>query len=405
MNELVPVEPKEKVDNHTKKICLESAIRNLIKDDPFHGIMLQCINIKYTEIIPTAAITFNPKASQYEVMLNPNFFCGLEVNQRVAVLFHEILHFTNKHLFRLPFLTATPEDRKLYNIAGDMSINQYIRHLPDGCVDVKMWKMDDGNQFPLLKSMEEYYNLLKTQTKNNKKTMDGYKEFDQHMWDALTEEEKETMLKEAKKLIQRTIEKSVYAHSTMPEHIKDLLNEIETLATGINYRNLLKKAIKKTISAMDRDGTWVRPNKRYGVMAKGTKLGALPSINQYADTSGSISRTELNAFLNVMSGFLKAGTKKCMLGLWHTELYYKKQFRLNSQIAEDALQSGGTCVESVIKDINKALPNLSIILTDGYYEDCKIKPKAEIIWVISKGGNKEHPMKQYGKTILLDKIL
>lgn len=394
--------------------ALQSALYYLCNQQPFYGALLQELVIKYTPGVPTAGISFNKDMDQFEIYLNPEFFCNLTTEQRVAVMHHEILHFTNKHLFRLPFLTAKEEDRQLYNMAGDMSINQYIPNLPEGCIDVKDWKQEKPGKtakdkpteepFPTFQSMETYYELLKNNKKANQKNFEGYKEFDSHDWEQLDEETKKKMLEEAKKVLKRTIEKTSQTHSSVPDSIKDLLQEIETLTSSLNYKQILKQVLKRTVSATDRESTWKRPNKRYGIASPGTKIGMLPKLNFYIDTSGSISHSELNGFLDIMSNFLKVGSRECTLVLWHTAIYYKKKYKLKSQLEQDQVESGGTAINCVLSDIKKSNPNLSIILTDGYYDSSNIKPTSEVLFIISKGGSQNHPLKHIGKTILLEGI-
>lgn len=401
-----------------KKLALQSAIFNLTAQQAFYGSLLQEITLKYTERLPTAAMAFNDKTGHYEMYINPNFFCSLTNEQRVAVFHHEILHFTNKHLFRLPFIGAKEQDRKLYNIAADMAINQFIKGLPEGCVDVKQWKMDDGSLFPVHRAMEEYYELIKKELKKQKKSkkdgketkgnveemLGNYKEFDQHAWESLDEETKKKMLDEAKKVLKRTIEKSVYSHSSTPGEVKDLLQEIDTLSNKMNYKQILKNAIKKTVSFSDRENTWKRPNKRYGVYSPGKKMGELPQLNFYVDTSGSISHTELNEFLSVMDNFLQAGTRTCSLGMWHTALYEKKKYKLKNRIRQEEIQSGGTDVTCVMKDIKDSKPDLSIILTDLFFDLPQIEAKSEVIFIVSKGGNRRTDFPKNYKIIYLEDL-
>lgn len=395
--------------------ALQSSLYYLCIQQPFFGALLQEIVIKYTPRVPTAGISFNKNLDQFEIYLNPEFFCALPVEQRIDVLHHEILHFTNKHLFRLPFLTATEEDKQLYNMAGDMSINQYLPNLPEGVINVKDWKQEVPGKtpkakptevpFPTFQSMEVYYELLKNNKNANQKQFEGYKEFDVHDWETLDEETKNKMLEEAKKVLKRTIEKTAHTHSAVPESIKDLLQEIETLTSALNYKQILKQVLKRTVSATDRESTWKRPNKRYGIAAPGTKIGMLPRLGMFLDTSGSISHTELNQFLDVVSGFLKVGSRECTLSLWHTSLYEKRKFKLKDNLKQEEIESGGTAINCVLADIKKSKYDLSIICTDGYFESSSIIPTSEVLFVISKGGNKNHPLAHIGKTVMLEGLL
>lgn len=406
MNEPIVITQSE------KQKALQSSVYHLCDRETFYGGLLQELCMKYSEQLPTAGITFNKEQSQFEIYINPKFFCSLTTDQRVAVLHHEILHFTNKHLFRLPFLTAKEEDRKLYNIAGDMSINQYIKNLPDGCVDVKDWKYEvpstsKGKKptiepFPLLQSMETYYDLIKNNKEINKDKLKDYKEFDVHDWDEMDDITKQKMLDEAKKVVRRTVEKSTTGHTKIPDSIQDLLKEIETLAATLSYKDILKRAIKKTVCAVNREGTWKKPNKRYGAVAQGSKISLLPRLFMYIDSSGSISHVEMNEFLNVVSGFLKIGARECTLLLWHTSVYYKTKYKLHGKLENENIQSGGTDLDCVFTSIKQCNPNLSIILTDGYYDSSSIPVTNEVVFIISKGGNQNHPMAHIGKTVMLE---
>lgn len=391
-----------------KERALQSSLYYLCQNQPFYGALLQELTLMYTTKVPTAGIAFNQVRDQFEVYLNPDYFCNLTVDQRTAVLHHEILHLTNRHLFRLPFLTAKEDERKLYNIAGDMAINQYIPHLPAGCVDVKDWKEKGSGgsiqPFPLFQSMETYYEKLKNNQKVNQEMMDGYKQFDVHDWEALDEATKQRMLEEAKKIVKRTIDKTSTSHSSVLDSIKDLLEEIETLSAALGYKSILRRVLKRTVSSTDRESTWKRTNKRYGLAAPGTKLGMLPRLSFYLDSSGSISTTELNLFLDIMSNFLKVGSRECSLSLWHTSLYYKKKYKLRERLDPEEVESGGTDVTCVMEDIRKSRPNLSIILTDGYYDASDVAVTSAVLFIISKGGNKHHPLQHLGQTIMLEGI-
>lgn len=290
----------------------------------------------------------------------------------------------------------------------DMAINQYIRSLPEGCVDVQYFQTDDGQPFPKFATAEVYYDLLKDNPdamKNAAKNMkdagmqikgdeafgDG-ETLDQHAWDALSDEEKKQMAEEMKKMVKRTMEKTQYGKTDLPDGIKDLIEEIDTFLNKMNYKQILQSAIKKSVSFTDRANTWKRPNKRYGVVAQGTTLAKLPELWELVDTSGSISVKELNEFLAVVDGFLKAGSRKCMVGFWHTKLYKLKKYKLGQKIKQEEIESGGTDMTDTITKINEKRPDLSIILTDGYY-DTTVLPETECVIVISDGGTLDHPLK------------
>ena len=142
----------------------------------------------------------------------------------------------------------------------------------------------------------------------------------------------------------------------------------------------------------------------HGETVAGSIMGNLPHLMIFNDSSGSISVEEQNTYLRIMDGFLTAGSRRCTLAFWHTSLYYKKPYRKGGEIKADEIESGGTDVGCVLEEIKKSKPDLSLILTDGYYSAVDIDIKSDVIFIISKNGNRDHPMKHIGRTILLDLI-
>ena len=125
---------KEAVTTEEKAKALQSGIFNVGKKQAFVGSILQCMNITYTHILPTAAVAFNGDNKRWDMYINPYFFCKkLSPLHQEAVLLHEISHVLHKHPMRVPFIKLSPRKRRLMNIAADMAINQGIPNLPRGC--------------------------------------------------------------------------------------------------------------------------------------------------------------------------------------------------------------------------------------------------------------------------------
>lgn len=387
---------------------------------------------------------------------------------RAAVLQHEINHITNKHPFRVPFLKISSRKRQLMNIAADMAINQYITGLPEGCdqcatspngrcVPIKMpdgsvemqpnencpghcifvenyHDIDEKNgaKVPWKKEqpMEHYYEKLLTKLDDpDNEDVDGEGDgqgmkgaggqgnagggadsgslpqtIDEHMWDGAAEEK--DMLEATEDLIKRAMIKQKLSFDELPGSIKDLLQEIKTRKSELDYRSMILMAIKKSASGHERKHTWTRKSKRFGNKAPGTKVGDLPKLNLYLDTSGSISTEELNEFLGIVDNFLKAGSRKCRLNLFHTENYYSVDYKMGDRLDKSKVQSGGTCLKGSFEDIAKRRPDLAIFVTDGCYGNVEFEkmlpPTIKFpttLFIISRQGTIEHPIKRLGTTI------
>jgi uncharacterized protein YfcZ (UPF0381/DUF406 family) len=144
---------EEEVPVEVMKQCLATGIYDVGKSHVFIAGVLQCLNIYYSHMLPTAGVMFNADQKRWDMAINPHFFCRkMSQEQRKAVLLHEIAHLSNKHPFRVPFLKIHKTKRQLMNIGADMAINQYIQNLPKGCPEcppIEMQQQGMGCQNPL----------------------------------------------------------------------------------------------------------------------------------------------------------------------------------------------------------------------------------------------------------------
>lgn len=435
---------KEYVSQEDKSRCLATAIYSCSKNHPFLGSVLQCLNISYGHTIPTAGIMFNTDAKRWDMLINPYFFCKkLNDDQRRAVLLHELNHITHKHPLRVPFLKISARKRMLMNIAADMAINQFIKDLPKGCnqcppvessqpcpnemcpgrcIDVNDYydldeKTNAKKPWQLNQTMEHYYEKLMTrfQDPDDEEEGDGNagggadtsdlpNTIDEHMWDGAAEEK--DMLEATEELVKRAMVKARLSYEDLPGHIKELLEDIKARRAELNYKALILAAMKKHASGHNRKHTWTRKSKRFGNKAPGTKIGDLPRLHLALDTSGSISVEELNEFLDITDQFLRVGSRKCRLTMFHTEQYYSEEYKLGERLDRSQVQQGGTDLTATMAEIWKRKPDLSVVITDGCYGDVNVeqwmKPGQkwpQTLFIISKGGTEEHPLKRLGDTV------
>ena len=439
---------KEFVPVEVKSQCLSTVIYECCtKTHQFMGAVLQSLTINYSHQLPTAGILFNTDAKHWEMLINPYFFCRkLNAEQRKAVLLHELSHILHKHPLRVPFLKIAMRKRVLMNIAADMAINQFIKNIPDGCPQCTPYDPDHPVECPnemcpgrgiflrdfydiddktkaripwkANQTMEHYYEKLLTRFEDPDEDKDGEgnagggastgdlpQTIDEHLWDNGAVEEKD-MLDATEELAKRAMVKARLDYDSLPGSVRELLEDIKSRRAELNYKQLIMSAMKRHASGHDRDFTWTRPSKRYGNKARGTKVGQLPKLHNFIDTSGSISIEEANGFLDVVDQFLRVGSRKCDLGFFHTKLYKDDKYKMGTKVAREDIQSGGTDLTPVMKRILDQKPDLSVILTDGCYGDVRceewMKPGEkfpQVLFVISKDGTTDHPLKRFGETV------
>jgi predicted metal-dependent peptidase len=449
--EMQKILSQEAVAAEIQKKHLYTAIFQISKSNTFMGSVLQCMNIMYTHMLPTAGVMFNAEVKRWDLLINPYFFCvKLNEEQRRAVLLHELYHIVHKHPLRIPFLKLSPHKRKLMNVAMDMAINQFIKYLPDGCPEcpppmsgepcsnvdccgrgifIRDFYDEDektGKKTPWkeLQSAEFYYEKLCERFEdpdpqnNGEGEGEGQGEGDQgnagggaqsgdvpdttdvHHWDGSAEEGE--MLEATEDLVKRAQYKCRFSYDQLPDHVKELLDHIESRRADLNYRAIILSAMKARLPSNTRKSSWTRKSKRFGNQAPGTKNGKQPKLDNYIDTSGSISVEEANEFLDIVDEFLRVGARECMLNMFHTSNYYREKYKRGQRIKREEIESGGTDLQDSFKTIAKSKPDLAIILTDGYFSGFDVQSDDYVgyngkfpntVFIISKDGTENHPFK------------
>ena len=151
---------------------LNDHVFRLLQNEPFFAALSRRIDKRPGSDVPTAGVTIT-EDGQFELIYNPEFFAGLNDDQRTGVLVHEFYHLIFEHITgRLPDelaglmgkRTSVPKEKaqlfKLWNIAADLSINYHIgaENLPEGCC------IPGGKQFeeaPGDMTAEWYFDYLK----------------------------------------------------------------------------------------------------------------------------------------------------------------------------------------------------------------------------------------------------
>lgn len=107
---------------------LSRATKELMLIEPFYGLFLITMNKVWRNDLDTAGVSKN--GINVQLAINPTFWENLSSEYKVGILKHEILHIAFQHLT----LRDKFASHKLFNIAADLEINQYIdrAYLPGG---------------------------------------------------------------------------------------------------------------------------------------------------------------------------------------------------------------------------------------------------------------------------------
>tara|TARA_R110002126_G_scaffold130093_4_gene273296 strand:- start:1695 stop:2933 length:1239 start_codon:yes stop_codon:yes gene_type:complete len=337
------------------------------------------------------------------------------------VVLHENLHKLFKHMFI--WRKLFDENPQLANAACDFVINLMLVNT-DPTEEVIAMPQKDGKPWGCLDrkyagmNAKQVFDELKKEQKSGKggdgKGGDGKgtgvpEGFDEHDWKG-AKELSEADRKELEKELDRAIRQGQIAHAKMNgKGGADMPLEIGDLLTPkIDWREVLREFINSICQAKD-TSSWRRINRRllaadiYMPSLVGERVG---HVVVGIDTSGSIGKAELTAFISELKFILEnVHPEKMDLLYWDTEVENHEVYTEGNMQGVEAVTQvrggGGTnpvCVDKYLKD--KAIhPECIIMLTDGYVGDWGNAWEAPTLWAIIDNPTCTAPV---GKTMHLE---
>tara|TARA_R110000782_G_scaffold911_4_gene3328 strand:+ start:470 stop:1633 length:1164 start_codon:yes stop_codon:yes gene_type:complete len=358
--------------------------KDLILQEPFYGLFLIGINKQFTEQIPTAGVSKFGIGMQ--LTINPKFYTDLSISHRIGLIKHELLHIAFGHLIMRDIFA----DHKLFNIAADLEINQYIDEdmLPDG--GLLLSSFPELN-LPTKAGTKEYYRLLEQAQKDGTcpsldslmDKMDGESEYCHSTWndfDDLSEPDKKLIQKQVEHQLKEAAEQTVKRCGTIPGECSELIKRLTYIEPAkFDWKGYLRRFVGNS-SVVYTKKLRRKYNKRYAANP-GLKIKFKNHILVGVDTSGSVNNDELKEFFNELTHMHKTGHKisvaQCDTNLRKVEEFKpKKDWEIHGR--------GGTSFQPVIDHYNenKGSYTALIYLTDGEAyppEDC---PK-NTLWCLS----------------------
>jgi predicted metal-dependent peptidase len=363
---------------------LAKASKTLILEEPFYGLFLISLNKTFRKDIPTAGVSKHGIGVQLSV--NPDFFNSLSEEHRIGLIKHELLHIGFGHLTMRDMYS----DHKLFNIAADLEINQYInvRYLPEGGIT-----MDSFPELtlPPRAGTKIYYDLL-SQAKDDgtSPSLDsmlndenGDSPYDSHpTWaefDELTEAEKKLIEKQVEHQLKEVAEQTEKKQGNIPGEFAELIHKLRYIEPAkFDWKGYLRRFVgNSTVSYTKKLRR--KYNKRY-VANPGLKIKFKNHILVGVDTSGSVSSDELVEFMHELHHMHKTGHKitvaQCDTSLNSVEEFNpKKDWNIKGR--------GGTSFQPVIDHYNEHGRYTALIyLTDGEAYNPDNCP-ANTLWVLS----------------------
>lgn len=372
----------------------------LIFNEPFYGLFLISLNKKYRNDIPTAGVSKN--GIGVDLSINPNFVEPLSDDHTYGLLKHELLHIAFGHLT----MRSSFHDHKLFNIAADLEINQYIssHQLPEGGITLDSFP---ELNLPAKAGTVTYYNLLQqanedgtSETLSNiLSQMDGESQYDHKTWDEfddLSDAEKKLIEKQVEHQLKELAEQTQKKQGNWPGELNEILNRLfHVEPPKFDWKGYMRRFVgASTITYTKKLRR--KFNKRYQENP-GLKIKHKNHILVGVDTSGSVSSDELKEFMNELHHMYKTG-HKITVAQCDTKINSVEDF--NPKKDWNIKGRGGTSFQPVINHFNDLKKYTALIyLTDGEASSPVNCPK-NTLWVLSSKSN----MVDYlpGKTIKLN---
>lgn len=394
---------------------IEKDRMRLILKQPFFATILLKHKIIVNDNIPTARI------DGVTLEYNTKWYNALNPRERETLLCHEVLHITNLHHLR-----RGTRSHKLFNVACDYAINQYLKEPPfmlpeGGLYDGKY----DGQ------SSENIYAQIQKDISNSQKpdsddtddpssndtesddTSDDSSSsnsndpggddgsslldelYDKCMGDVADHPnpnnlDKSELEAESKIMIKQAMTVAK-AQGKMPLSIEAMFNEL--LKPKVDWRSILARWIEGFCNG---DYSWNVPNPihmRNRIVMPTLMSDAFANINIAIDTSGSMSDQVLQQAVSEVFAGLSVYTENNQDDVAIKVIYCDSQINKVDTIEHEGQVTkpcgrGGTLFTPVFDYIKSDPPAGLIYITDGYGWDFPEHPSSEVVWIITKCGDK-----------------
>jgi predicted metal-dependent peptidase len=373
-----------------KQQSLSKISKELMLKEPYYGFFLIMLNKMWRKDLPTAGVSKN--GINYQLAINEEFWESLSEKHQMGLLKHELLHIAFGHLVSF----GSFRNKKLANVAMDMEINQYIDpdYLPTGGIDINNYEDLDLD----IKAGCRYYydKLQQLKDEKDKNGTCGNEEMDKLLdnidngdvpdhstweeFDDLSEAEKKLIEKQIQKVLSDAKEQTIKKRGNIPGEIAGVIIIEEIVRPKFDWRSYVRR-FSGTSTKVFTKKIRRKENRRYDENP-GLKIKMKQHMLLAIDTSGSVSDTELNEFMNEIHHIYKAGVDitivQCDTSINSIE-EYKGKNELNVK------GRGGTEFDPVLDyyNANQKKYTSLVYFTDG---ECytSVKPKGRVLWVLSE---------------------
>lgn len=325
--------------------------------------------------------------------INPDFFLGLDPEERLFLILHEIMHNVYNHNTRRGF-----RDPDTWNEAADYVINDELIQrnfkMPKGGlhnVDYRGMSADEVYEILMDRKNKGGHNQpspwpdLKEPQANgsgNQSPTGGSGSQTPSMTQPTAEEIEEhnkNLLTQATQASQMAGDKAGTVPGSLQRELDDLLYP------KLPWDIILQKFL---FSLSKDDYSWRKPNRRFisqGIILPSLYSEGIGKIDFAIDTSGSVSREDFNRFISEI-GYVFQRFNPKEIGIMQFDSVLQSNDKVVSMQDFMKLEfqgGGGTQIEPVLEAYKESSAKALIVLTDGYlYHGEELDPKKPVVWCV-----------------------
>lgn len=360
-------------------VNLDKTIYSLIQRAPFYAhFYLGCRTLWDVKGIPRAAVGFTDKRPTF--IFNSRWFASIPERQREAVLEHEIDHLMYRHLRGSKKLREAYPNvsniHELANYAQDCAINQYIEHLPEDCVTLKILSEQLGEPLEPYMNWEYYLDKI---MKNDK--IKAVKTFDEHGIGSETDGDSDDPMTDAavRDAAKNAVNRSA---GNVPKHLESALSSLLGGAQ-LSWKQILRNFITSSTANL-RIGTRKKINRRFEFDAPGVKKKRELALGVCVDSSGSVNDELFKSFLTELTSIVKNVAKVVFVDA-DSVVQHVKVYKKGEKIDFKRSGNGGTAYQPAIDECMKHKVDAIVYFGDGDSADTPTFPGKPFLWVLPPG--------------------
>lgn len=363
VNPDLPLTPQ--IDTTSPQIMLEKAAYTILMEiGAYWGHLFLQLETKLSKSTSTAMVGLNREDGCISLLVNPDFFAHLTPSDRVGILYHELQHVALGHLVKHP-----RKYMERWNVAKDLAINSELVNinpqfmtLPPDSGGGKGNRDDGGDSEP----------------------DDG------------------DVSEQDVNIVERALTKAASDAGTAPLYVTEQIQSLRKLRHK-RWLKTLQMFLRSSVSGKGVASTWTRPNKRYGFQSSATHNGKGKRLVIGIDTSGSMSKQELEMCLDECYSLLRCGVQATVL-VFDTKVHSHGKLKKGYRITECG--RGGTAFTEFLEEARNLRADGIVCFTDG---DCSEQSlprhlsELNVLWALTSGDRTGGVVCDVGQKLIIER--